>query len=112
MAKAERQQELVRIMLGRGEDTMQNLATDLGVDTRTIRRDILELSTADNPIPFDTRKGNGGGVILKGWRHPHKNIFSQEQQLVLSEMLDKADERQTEVLLGLLNAYGKLGKEV
>ena len=67
---------------------MQVLAAELGVTDRTIRNDILVL-TAEYPL--ETTRGNGGGVRIADWYHPHKNIFSQDQISVL-EQLHKVDE--------------------
>ena len=71
---------------------MQVLAAELGrVTDRTIRNDILVL-TAEYPL--ETSRGNGGGVRIADWYHPHKNILSQEQISVLEQLMDKADDEQ------------------
>ena len=56
---------------------MPQLATELGVNVKTIQRDILAL-IVDEGYPINTEQGNGGGVYLVEYRHPHKKILSKE----------------------------------
>ena len=76
MSANERRAEIIRIMVARRQESMQVLASELGVTDRTIRADILAL-TAEYPL--ETVRGNGGGVRIADWYHPHKNILSKEQ---------------------------------
>jgi len=99
----ERQNEIIRILMGRRTETVPRLARELGVSKNTIYRDI-ELLSIDYPI--STQQGNRGGVKLADWNHPHKNLFSREQQKVLIELINVADKHQAEILEGLLTAYG------
>ena len=82
---------------------MSQLARELGVSARTIQTDIQCLSL---DYPLENIRGNGGGVRLMDWYHPEKRILSQEQETVLTQMWDKADEHQRKVLLELLITYG------
>ena len=95
MSANERRAEIMRIMVARRQENMQVLAAELGVTDRTIRNDILVL-TAEYPL--ETTRGNGGGVRIADWYHPHKNIFSQDQISVLEQLMDKADDEQKKVL--------------
>ena len=74
-----------------------------GVSDRTIRNDIVAL-TAEYPL--ETYRGNGGGVRIAEWYHPHKNIMSQEQISVLEQLMEKADDAQKKVLDQMLREYG------
>ena len=56
--------------------------------------------------PLETTRGNGGGVRIADWYHPHKNIFSQDQISVLEQLMDKADDEQKKVLDQMLREYG------
>ena len=98
-----RRAEIMRIMVARRQENMQVLAAELGVTDRTIRNDILVL-TAEYPL--ETTRGNGGGVRIADWYHPHKNIFSQDQISVLEQLMDKADDDQKKVLDQMLREYG------
>lgn len=103
MSANERRVEIMRIMVARRQENMQVLAAELGVTDRTIRNDILVL-TAEYPL--ETTRGNGGGVRIADWYHPHKNIFSQDQISVLEQLMDKADDEQKKVLDQMLREYG------
>lgn len=82
---------------------MRRLGIELGVTDRTIRSDITAL-TADHPL--QTVRGNGGCVALPDWYHPLRNILSGEQQKVLLQMIELADQDQARVLREILDAYG------
>ena len=103
MTAAERRAEIMRILTARRYETAARLARELGVCVNTIRRDILILM-ADHPL--ETQRGNGGCVKVADWYHPHRNILSQEQQMVLSELADGCDDRQGEVLRQMIDEYG------
>jgi len=99
----ERRAEIMRILVVRRRETMGQLAGELNVTTRTIRTDI---STLTVDYPLETVRGNGGCVKVAGWYHPHKKVLSREQQIVLIQLLDKADESQKRVLREMLVAFG------
>lgn len=103
MSANERRAEIMRILSGRRQESMQVLATEFGVSDRTIRSDILALTTE---YPLETIRGNGGGVRIADWYHPHKNIFSKEQISVLEQLMPQADEEQKQVLIQMLREYG------
>lgn len=103
MSANERRAEIIRILVARRQENMQVLAAELGVTDRTIRNDILAL-TVDYPL--ETSRGNGGGVRIADWYHPHKNILTKEQICVLQQLMDKADENQQSVLNQMLREYG------
>lgn len=99
----ERRAEIIRILTARRSETTKRLADELRVSPRTIRTDIA-LLTADYPL--ETQRGNGGCVKLADWYHPHKNVFSKEQQHVLSQLIGVADEHQANVLYQMLIEFG------
>ena len=82
---------------------IRTLAAEMGVCRRTICTDI-EILTADYPL--ETSRGNGGCVRVAQWYHPHRNIFSGEQQRVLAEIMQTASEQQAKVLREMLLEYG------
>lgn len=58
----DRQQQLISLLCQRRSDSIQNLAMELGVCERTIRRDIEELTLT---YPIETVRGRyGGGVRM------------------------------------------------
>lgn len=104
MSANERRAEMIRILLGARQTTIPRLAGDLRASVSTIKRDILVL-TVDEGYPIDTVQGNGGGIILRDFKHPHKRILSQEQIRVLTELAQSANPHQAEILNGILRAY-------
>ena len=103
MTAIDRRNEIIRILVGRRHATMKQLADELNVTDRTIRTDITIL-TVDYPL--ETVRGNGGCVKLADWYHPHKNIFSQEQQNLLINFLSKADNSEQKTLREMIFAFG------
>lgn len=93
----------MRILAGRRHETMGQLARELGVTERTIRNDVLVL-TVDYPL--ETVRGNGGCIKLANGYQTHKIILSREQQKILNQMMDKADEYQQKILREILTAFG------
>ena len=104
MNAAGRRAELIRILRIRRRDTVPNLAHELGVNERTIRRDLLIL-TVDEGYLIDTIQGNGGGVVYNGQLYPHKGIFNHEQIKVLNELRKYADSHQVSVIDEMLKAF-------
>ena len=103
MTAIERRQEIMRILTARRHETAPHLARELGVCLNTIRTDIKTLT---REFPLETSRGNGGCIQVAEWYHPHRNIFSSEQQTVLSQLMESANERQREVLVQMLVEYG------
>ena len=99
-----RRSEIVRILRCCERTTMPRLAAELGVNVRTIQRDIMTL-TVDEGYPINTEPGNGGGLYLVEHRHPHKKILSKEQTQVLEGLARETDQYRAKVLIGILNAY-------
>ena len=103
MTTAERRAEIIRILTVRRTDTAARLAAELGVSASTIYRDILALTLE---YPLETRRGNGGCIVLADWYHPHRGILSAEQQLVINQLMQGCDDYQTHVLQQMLLEYG------
>ena len=104
MTANRRKDEIIRILRHRGHETIPQIAHELGVSVSTIKRDILAL-TVDDHYPLDTVQGNGGGIILRDFKQQSKQLFTQDQIKVLTELMNTANTHQTEVLEGLLEAF-------
>ena len=104
MSAVARRSEIVRILRCCRRTTMPRLAAEFGVNVRTIQRDIMVL-TVDEGYPINTDQGNGGGLYLVDYKHPHKKILSKEQIQVLEELIKETDQYRANVLIGILNAY-------
>lgn len=103
MTAIERRQEIMRILTARRHETAPHLARELGVCLNTIRTDIKTLT---REFPLETSRGNDGCIRVAEWYHPHRNILSKEQQIVLSQLMETATEQQCEVLQQMLVEYG------
>lgn len=103
MSANTRRAELMRLLLLRRQDTVPNLAAELGVSEKTIRRDLAELTVH---YPLITVHGNGGGVRVEAWYRPRWRRFTAEECAVLRELLPSVNSYQRSVVIGLLNTYG------
>jgi len=70
--------EIVYILLDKKSVTAKELASEFGVSTRTIYRDIDTLSLSG--IPVYTEKGKGGGISLLSDFVLNKSILSEQEQ--------------------------------
>ena len=105
MSMASRQAEIIRILIMRRKETVRNLAHEMGVNERTIRRDLLTLTVEGRHL-INTKQGNGGGVIYEGDLYPYKGILSKDEKLALGEAIEKMEGRCCEILKGMLMSYG------
>ena len=80
----DRQKQLIDLLCQRRSDTVQNLATELGVSERTIRRDIEELTLT---YPLETVRGRyGGGVRMADWYFQDRPKLSPKQTALLNRL--------------------------
>ena len=93
---AERRNAIMKILCRRRHETMMNLASELGVSDRTIRRDIESLSLTE---PIYTQSGRyGGGVYLVDGYSMDRMYLSQEASDVLRKLYRFAETRQKCIL--------------
>ncbi len=107
---AERRCEIMKILCRRRSETVRNLAFELEVSERTIRRDIEILSLSE---PIYTQPGRyGGGVYVDEGYSMTRMYMSEEELRVLHKLADTAD-RQTlsdgerKTLYAIISAYTK-----
>ena len=80
----DRQQQIINLLCQRRSDTVQNLATELGVCERTIRRDIEELTLT---YPLETVRGRyGGGAKMADWYFQDRPKLSPKQTALLKRL--------------------------
>ena len=90
---AERRSEIMKILCRRRSETVKNLAFELGVSERTIRRDIEILSLRE---PIYTQSGRyGGGVYVEESYSMDRMYMGQEELSVLHKLADMADKQVT-----------------
>ena len=84
MDAVERRQQILELLCQRRKDTMQNLAAELGVSERTIRRDVEILTLS---YPLETVCGRyGGGVRVADWYHLDRQRMSPKQTALLRRL--------------------------
>ena len=80
----DRQQQLISLLCQRRSDSIQNLAMELGVCERTIRRDIEELTLT---YPIETVRGRyGGGVRMADWYFQYRPKLTPKQTALLKRL--------------------------
>lgn len=80
----ERQQFILEKLYACRKTTVDELAVECGVDERTIRRDVEELTCF---YPIETVRGRyGGGVKLADWYTPARKTLSREQSALLKRL--------------------------
>lgn len=84
MDAVERRQQILELLCQRRKETMQNLAAELGVSERTIRRDVEILTRS---YPLETVCGRyGGGVRVADWYHLDRQRMSPKQTALLRRL--------------------------
>lgn len=84
MGAAERRQQILELLCQRRKETVSNLAAELGVCERTIRRDI-EMLTLQYPI--ETVCGRyGGRVKLADWYYQGRRRLTPRQTALLRRL--------------------------
>ena len=90
MGTAERRNEILKKLCRRRYETMSNLASELGVSTRTIQRDIEALSITE-PIYTQTGKYAGGVYIVNDY-YPDRMYMNDIEIKVLEKIYIYAEE--------------------
>ena len=84
MRPSERQMAIWELLCRKRQATAQSLAYEFGVSTRTIWRDIEQLTLS---YPLETVRGRyGGGVKIADWYHPTRSSLCPEQMQLLKRM--------------------------
>ena len=93
MGTAERRYEIMKILCRRKYETIRNLASEFGVSTRTIQRDIEILSRTE-PIFTQCGKYDGGVYVVDGYSMDR--MYMKDSELdVLQKLYIAADKNET-----------------
>ena len=112
MGTTERRREIMKILCRRQHETMLNLASELGVSTRTIQRDVETLSVTE-PIYTQMGKYTGGVYVVEGYSIDRMYMTDTELNVlrklyILSDknvsLLTKDEKK---ILEGLISQYSK-----
>ena len=103
MRPNERRELLLESLLQRREDTIDNLASEFGVNERTIRRDI-ELLTSSYPL--ETVRGRyGGGVRVADWYRQGRKYLTSEQEALLNKLASTLRGEELATMNGILTQF-------
>lgn len=92
MGAAERRYEIMKILCRRRYETIRNLASEFGVSTRTVQRDIETLSRTE-PIYTQCGKYGGGVYVVEGYYIDR--IYMTDSELdVLKKLYISADKNE------------------
>ena len=112
MGTAERRYEIMKLLCRRRHETICNLASEFGVSTRTIQRDIEILSRTE-PIFTQPGKYSGGVYVVEGYSMERMYMTSAEID-VLQKLYIAADKNaslltfeEKELLRFLISQYSK-----
>ena len=84
MSPSERRQLLLEVLCRRRQETTENLASEFGVNERTIRRDVEKLTLS---YPLETVRGRyGGGIRVADWYRLSRKTLSPEQAALLKRL--------------------------
>lgn len=98
----ERRQQILELLSIRRTDSVSNLATEFGVSTRTVRRDIELLSCS---APLYTVQGKGGGIrVADGW-YISRQYLNAEQEHTLRCVKDKVSAEEWKNISSILIAF-------
>lgn len=81
MGTAERRKAIMKILCRRRHETIRNLASELGVSERTIRRDIEVLSFSE-PIYTQTGRYCGGVYVVDGYSIDRMYVTEEEERIL------------------------------
>lgn len=106
--KINRLLQIILILLNKGAATARELADRFEVSTRTIYRDIDELSAAG--VPVFTNKGSGGGISLLENYVLNRSLITEHERdslLLALKTLQSTRYPEIEVILGKIGALFK-----
>lgn len=103
MRPNERRELLLESLLQRREDTIENLASEFGVNERTIRRDIEQLTSS---YPLETVRGRyGGGVRVADWYRQGRKYLTSEQEALLNKLASTLRGEELATMNGILTQF-------
>lgn len=109
MTALERREAIIKVLCKRRHELIANLAFELNVTTRTIKKDLMKLSLS---YPIYTVSGKyHGGVYIADDFYLGKQYLSDVQLQTIISLLDKVDDDRREVLESIIKDFGRTEKE-
>lgn len=110
METTERRIELLKVLCRRRHDTIENLAFNFNVSTRTIRRDIEYLSRS---YPLYTQAGRYGGVYIMDGYTLDRMYMNDQELSVLKKIADALNQHpilnsdEIQIFQSIISHYSK-----
>ena len=105
MKALERRQVLIELLCERRHDKIENLAFELNVNERTIRRDLEELSLS---YPIYTERSRGkGGVYIEERYYLGKQYLRKEEEELLQRLIAKNRGEDKECLIRIFKRFSR-----
>ncbi len=110
METTERRIELLKVLCRRRHDTIENLAFNFNVSTRTIRRDIEYLSRS---YPLYTQAGRYGGVYIMDGYTLDRMYMNDQELSVLKKLADALNQHpilnsdEIQIFQSIISHYSK-----
>ncbi len=98
----ERRQEILEVLCERRRESVENLATEFGVNERTIRRDIEYMTLS---YPIYTVPGKGGGVYVSDGYRLGKKYLTDKQAELLEELSKGLTGNELAVMQSILKTF-------
>lgn len=105
MKALDRRQALMKTLNKRRHDKIRNLAFEFGVNERTIRRDIEELSLS-YPIYTDCTRNKAGVYVQEGY-YLETDFLKKDEQELLERYAAKATGEDKKKLNAILKRFGR-----
>lgn len=103
MTRAERRDEILRVLYTRRRESIANLAVELGVSVRTIKYDMEALMCLH---PIETVRGRYGGCVkVLDWFFPTKTRLCAEQIALLKRIAEGSSTDDLIVLNSILSQF-------
>lgn len=103
MTRAERRDEILRVLYTRRRESVANLATEFGVSVRTIKYDVEALMCLH---PIETVRGRYGGCVkVLDWFFPTKTRLCAEQIALLKRVVESLSADDLIVLNNILSQF-------
>lgn len=99
----ERRMEIIKLLCKRRSETMENLAEEFGVTSRTIRNDIDYLSLS---YPIETVRGRyGGGVKIIGDFDLDRKYLNAQQKTLLEKLKESLSGQELSIMNTILSDF-------
>lgn len=109
MTAIERKKAILDMLCERRRESVINLAYEFQVSTRTIKRDILELSLS---YPVYTVSGRyHSGVYIADDYFPGKQYLTEDQLQLIISLQASVDDDQRKILQSIVKKFGRTRKE-